>query len=57
MKKCALMGCELPDDWRSLGEVEACKKLHPSVRLQAREMVAVHGFKPSDCLCNECFWK
>ena len=51
------MGCELPDSWRSLGELADSNKGYPVVRLQARDLVAVHGFKPSDCLCNECFWK
>ena len=57
LKKCAVCGEELLDDWQSLGVLADSNKGYLAVRLQAREMVAKHGFKPSDCLCNECFWK
>ena len=54
-KVCRLMGCELPDKWDNLGEVA---KNHPvqEIRNQAKLWLKM-GYKPTDYLCEKCFWK
>jgi hypothetical protein len=53
---CALMGCEIPDESLSLGEII---KKYPNTQAehQARLLIDNHGFKESDKFCDDCFWK
>ena len=56
MKKCALLQCELEDDWETLKEVSQCKDVSKRVRKQARMLIKYY-YKKSDKLCSTCFWK
>lgn len=54
-KECALMGCELPDGWKTIGEQS---KNHEDEKVKDQcKLLMEHGFKPTDMFCDECFWK
>lgn len=56
-KECALMGCELPDDWPNLQSLILESDENSKVHYVANLLVEEHGFKMTDCLCLDCFWK
>lgn len=55
-KRCALMNCELEEEDISLEEI--IRQLPNSkASYQAELLIKQHGFKKTDILCLECFWK
>ena len=54
-QKCALLGCELDYYDEPLGKLKKSKS--PEVSRQASLLISKYGFKDSDILCIDCFWK
>ena len=57
MAKCALMECNMPDNWPTLGQILESNSTIPSVRRQAKILIKECGFKLTDKICEECFYK
>lgn len=55
-QRCALMNCELEPEDLCLGDI--IKKFpKKQCAYQAKLLISNHGFKESDILCIDCFWK
>lgn len=55
IQKCALMNCELEKDTPILFDMLNSKS--EMIAYQAKMLIEVHGFKPTDKMCVDCFWK
>ena len=54
---CAMLGCELKEEDPTLGDL--LKKLDPKSQGydQAKRLIKEFGYKKTDKLCEDCFWK
>jgi len=57
MKKCFLMGCEVPEDEPTLIELTNEYKYNKAVADQARLLIENFGIPETVYLCEDCFWK
>ena len=51
------MDCDIEDDWPTLEEVVDDETADSSVRTHAMRLITKFGFKRTDKLCEDCFWK